>query len=269
MRLSEVLNKAPDTATAQVENFLGYSRVRWGQHKNIDVGRVIRNYFCSQCGDIRTFYSGRVLSCLVTSDRSVSIDVTLQCSGCRASTEAWFLVGVGGQLAAASPVVHLERFTENRRDTAAKVGPRVEQIDDLFERAQIAFDDQLGAGAMVYLRKIFEIATTQAAEATGIATKRPNGRRKDFKTLLEEVDEQSHIVPIEFSSNGYTLFSELSEIIHGDSNESQALEKYRPCRRLIFGIVDNIRNNQEMAQAIMALGWNEASTLITTEGVES
>jgi hypothetical protein len=164
--------------------------------------------------------------------------------------------------------VHLERFTENRRD-AASAGLGNEYANDLFERAQIAFDDHLGAGAMIYLRKIFEMTTSQAAEATGIATTTSNGRRKPFRDLLEEVDRTCRIIPPEFSSNGYKLFAELSEVIHGESNEFEALRKYKPCQRLVFGIVNNIRNNQEIGQAIASLGWNEAAPLIVTEGTES
>ena len=140
-----------------------------------------------------------------------------------------------------------------------------ERIDDLFERAQIAFHDHLGAGAMIYLRKTFEMTTAQAAVATGIETKRSSGKRKDFKSLLAEVDARSHIIPSEFSTNGYKLFSELSEVIHGESNEAHALSKFRPCRRLVFGIVNNIRNNQDMAEAIASLGWNVTMPLNSTE----
>lgn len=269
MRLSDVLNKAPDTSMSQVENFLGYKKLGWGKHKTIQVGQIVRNYLCLTCGDIRTYASGVDLSCLVTSDKSVSIDATLQCAVCKSSTEVWFLVGCDDDLFSPSPVVHLERFTENRRDAAGSVGIGTAHIDDLFERAQIAFDDHLGAGAMIYLRKIFEVTTLQAAEATGIATKGSKGRRKPFRDLLEEVDKESRIIPSEFSSNGYTLFSELSEVIHGDSAEAEALSKYKPCRRLVYGIVHNIRNNQEMAQAITSLGWNEATPLIVAEGSDS
>lgn len=269
MRLPEVLSKAPNTSDAQVENFLGYRKVGWGQYKTIREGVITRNYFCLTCGDVRTYISGRSLSCLVTGDRSVSIDATLRCAVCDASTEAWFLVGCEGDLFAQAPVVHLERFTENRRDVARSVGYGAAQIDDLFERAQIAFDDRLGAGAMIYLRKIFEMVTSQAAEATGIATKGPKGGRRDFRTLLKDVDAHSHIIPPEFSNNGYKLFSELSEAIHGYSDELDALSKYKPCCSLVFGIVDNIRNNQQMAQAIVSLGWNQAAPLIAVEGAIS
>lgn len=266
MRLSEVLNRAPDSSQAQVEGFLGSQRLGWGRHKNIEIGRVIRNYFCRPCDDTRTFFSSDRLSCLVTGSHSVSIDVTLRCSACQSPMEAWFLVGCADDLFGQAPLVHLERFTENKRDVATAVGAQVGEIHELFERAQIAFEDHLGAGSMVYLRKAFEIVTSQAAVATGNPPKHSSGRRKTFKSLLEEVDEQSHIIPLEFSNNGYKLFSELSEVIHGDSDEAEALTKYEPCRQLVLGIVTNVRNNQSMAAAIDSLGWNGAAPLQVVEG---
>ena len=219
--------------------------------------RVVRNHYCLSCGDTRSFVSGgKDFSCLVAGEDALSIDVALRCSGCESGAEAWFIVGCGEDLYSTAPEVYLQRFTENRRDVAGGHGLRVEQIDDLFERAQIAFDDRLGAGAMIYLRKIFEALTTQTAEALGVPTERENGRQRDFRSLLQDVDSQSRIIPLEFSENGYTLFSELSEIIHGDADELRALEKYEPCRRLILGIVNNIRNRDEFARAITSLGWN-------------
>lgn len=256
-----MLNKAPDTSRAQVEGFLGFRKIGWGQHRNIEVGKIVRNYFCLACGDLRSFYSAEKLSCLITGERSVSVDATLRCYACDSTAEAWFLVGCDDDLFSQSPSVFLERYTENRRDSAVQGG--AEHVDDLLERAQIAYDDHLGAGAMIYLRKIFESVTIQAAQAVGISTTQKNGWRKKFRPLLKEVDEKSHIIPHEFSANGYTLFSELSEVIHGDSDEAEALSKYAPCRRLVIGIVSNIRNNQEMTQAIASLGWSDSTLPVT------
>lgn len=256
MRLAEVLSRAPDTSKFQVERFLSAQRVGWGGHRSIDAGQVIRNYFCLTCGDVRTFFSPRKLSCLITSDVSVSIDSTLKCSACESRTEAWFLVGCEDDIFGQAPTVYIERYTENRGDTA-KGGGETELVDDLLERAQIAYDDRLGAGAMVYLRKVFEIATVESAQAIGVSTKTDKGSRKRFRELLKEVDKESGIIPREFSTNGYQLFSELSEVIHGSALELEAIAKYPPCRRLIIGIVDNIRNNNEMSQAVAALGWKQ------------
>lgn len=257
MRLSDVLSRAPDTTKLQVEGFLGSRRVGWGQHKSIDVGKIIRNYFCLTCRDVRTFFSSSKLSCLVTSDTSVSIDAALKCSACDSRTEAWYLVGSEGDIFGHAPTVYLERYTENRGDLSSGTG-EPELVEDLLELAQIAHDDRLGAGAMIYLRKVFEVATVEAANSVGVPTRSPAGSRKRFRDLLKEVDAKCGIVPREFSNDGYKLFSELSEVIHGSASESEALVKYAPCRRLVIGIVENIRNNDEMARAVVALGWREA-----------
>ena len=262
MRLSEVLSKAPSSAAAQVENFLGSRRILWGKLKTLQVGKVIRNCYCYQCQEVRTFLSGDSLSCLVTGDDSVSIDVALRCSACGQPIEAWFLVKGDDDLFGQAPWVHLERYTENRRPgpvagTDASPGP--ERLDELLERARIAFEAHLGAGAMIYLRKIYEIITSEAATAVGIPTRRADNRRKSFGSLLREVDEATHIIPAEFSANRYKLFSELSELIHGDASESEALARFEPCRQLVVGIISNIQNSRQMASAVAALGWDLAT----------
>ncbi len=62
--------------------------------------------------------------------------------------------------------------------------------------------------------------------------------------------------PREFSANGYRLFGELSEIIHGEYNEELALQKYDSLYRLIVGILDNVKINKELMTAIGSLGWD-------------
>lgn len=255
MRLSDVLSRAPDSEKTQVEGFLGTRRIAWGSHKKVRVGKVALNFFCKSCEDVRTFMSGEELSCLITGEHSISIDASLKCPICSSPVEAWFLVACEGDIYAQAPVVHLERYTENRRDSANRVGAGVGEFENLLERAQVAYEGHLGAGSMVYLRKIFEAITMQVADIAGIPTKTPKSRRKPFRELLEEVDGQHHIIPARFASNGYKLFSELSDVIHGDSSEHEALRKYMPCRQLVIGVVDNVRTDREMARAIDALGW--------------
>jgi hypothetical protein len=256
VRLSDVLSKAPDATEAQVEGFLGTRRIGWGQHKKLRVGKVGLNFFCRKCSDIRTFMSGDELSCLVAGECTVSIDVTLRCPICESRVETWFLVACDGDFYAQAPVVHLERYTENLRDSASRVGAGAGQFEDLLERAQIAYEDHLGVGAMIYLRKIYEAITAEVATVAGISTTRLNGARKPFRELLEEVDGQHHIIPARFSNNGYRLFSELSEVIHGGSSEEVALLKYLPCRQLVLSVINNVQGDQAMARAIDALGWN-------------
>ncbi len=252
MRLSDVLSKAPSKERNQVEGFLGSRRMAWGQCKKIRVGKVALNFRCETCDDSRTFMSGEELSCLATGEKTVSIDVTLGCSVCGASMEAWFLVACDDDFYAPAPTVYLERYTENRRAVAVSGG----QFEDLLERARIAYDNGLGAGAMIYLRRIFEDITAQVAEIADIPTSGVRGRRIPFRDLLESVNERHHIIPQRFASNGYTLFSELSEAIHGATSEEVALQRYPPCRQLVIGVVENVKRDQEIARAIDALGWD-------------
>ncbi|WP_410628427.1 hypothetical protein [Amycolatopsis sp. cmx-8-4] len=266
MRLGDLLSKAPAKEEAQVEGFLNGRGLSWGQHKTIDAGQVFLNFLCKSCGVVRTFMSSKKLSCLGVGDRVVSIDACLKCAACGAIVEAWFLVVSRDELHEQAPIVRLERYVDNRRDRASRIGVGAGGFDDLLERAQLAYEEQLGAGAMVYLRKIFEVLTKQVATVAQISTTENSGHRKSFRKLLKEVDEEHHIIPSAFSSDGYKLFSELSEIVHGDSNEEVALQKYHPCRSLVVGIIQNVASDQEMKRAIKDLGWNVTGLDMPTSG---
>lgn len=256
MRLPELLSKVPATTAAQIEGFLGGTSLRWGKHKRIRVGQVYHNFHCRKCGDQRTFVSGEELDCLGIGDDQVSIDVTLQCTGCRSSVEAWFLVASEGPISGPSPQVRVERYTENLRDRAERLGVTGGPFSDLVKRATLAYENQLGAGAVIYLRKIFEMITFEVADIAGIATLKTNSKRRPFSEVLREVNEQRNIIPQRYSSDGYQLFSELSNIIHGDASEEEALQKFKPCLQLVLGVVDEVNRDNIFAQAIDELGWN-------------
>ena len=256
MRLSDVLSKAPDGAVYQVEGFLGGRPLSWGKHKNLDVGKVLRNFHCQQCGDQRSLQSGDTLACLGLGDRAVSIDATLKCPGCGRSVEVWFVVGSENDIFGQAPHVRLERYTENLRNNAVRPGALSGQLAEMLSRAQQAYEAGLGAGAMVYLRKIFELITYEVAEIQGIEVVGENGWRRSFRKVLKEVDESRQIIPPRYRSNGYTLFSELSEVIHGDSEEADALLKFEPCRELVLGVVHEVNRDNVFAKAVEDLGWN-------------
>jgi hypothetical protein len=255
MRLSDVLSKAPDAIPAQVEGFLDDRPLKWGKHKKINVGKVFHNFNCMRCDDQRTFESGDELYCLGLGDHAVSIDATLRCTACQSSVEAWFIVGSDGDIFGNTPEVRVERYTENLRDRADRVGTTTGQFADLVKRAQLGYEAKLGAGSMIYLRKIFESITIEVAEIANIAITTPKGKRRPFKDVLQEVNEQRNIIPQRFSSNGYQLFSELSEVIHGNSNEDDALKKFKPCLQLVLGVVEEVNRDNVFAKAIDDLGW--------------
>ena len=256
MRLSDLLSKAPELVSAQVEGFLSDRPLGWGKHKRIKVGKVIHNFHCRNCEDVRPFESGEELSCLGLSNEQVSIDATLRCMVCGASVEAWFVVASKGDIYSRAPEIRVERYTENLRDRADRVGAADGPFADLIKRAQLAYEIDLGAGAVIYLRKIFEKVTWEVAEILGVETKKPDGNPRAFFQVLEEVNKLRNIIPQRFSSDGYQLFRELSGIIHGDSSEAEALQKFKPCLQLVLGVVDEVKRDNVVAQAIEELGWS-------------
>lgn len=265
MRLSDLLSKNKINDYKQVDNFVGNRKPTVGQPRKLDVGKVSLNFYCKDCEDIRTFVSYKELSFVALSENMASIDAGLRCSGCDNNIlPVWFIVNVDGDITSRVPKVGI---TSRMMKYTDKVSPSKEaygDYSDLLDMAERAYQAGLGAGSMVYLRKLFEMITEQTALAVGITDiYKDNGRMKPFRQVLERVDGEAHIIPSEFANDGYTLFGELSDIVHGTSDENEALRKYTSLRRLVIGILDKIknnrellRNNQELLEAINNLGWN-------------
>ena len=257
MRLSDVLSKSPNDQLEQVEGFLNGKNLPKGKHKKINIGNVGLSFFCKNCVDDHTFCSKSDLFCIGVNDRSVSIDCILNCTRCNStSVPAWFLVKCDDEIFARAPKVKILKRSFKLFDNVSLSEDRFDGFKEMLNKARLAYAEELGAGSVIYLRKILERITYQTAEVAGIGTTLPNGNRKPFRSLLEEVDRRQSIVPREFSENGYQLFGELSNVIHGDSDEQLALQKYHALRRLVVGVIENVKNNREIMAAINALGWN-------------
>lgn len=257
MRLSEVLSRPIAEAFVQVEGFLDNQRLRFGKQKKITVGRVALNFFCRRCNDDRTFCSGEELFCLGVNDRLISIDCALKCTLCDSMVQTWFLVESEGDISAHAPVVRINKRSEKLSDMVLLAREQHDDFSELIEKANRAHRDGLGAGSIVYLRKIFERITEQTAEASHISTETPRGGRKPFRNLLEEVERRTPIIPREFAENGYRLFGELSDVVHGDYDELEGLRKYGALKRLVIGVIDKVKNNRELMAAIGTLGWDD------------
>lgn len=257
MRLSDVLSKPITNKYVQVENFLNNQSVGVGKQRKIAVGKVALNFYCKNCADIRSFPSCEKLFCLGISNCIVSIDCVLECPLCGSSVQIWFLVESDGDISLPAPSVRIINRCEKLSEDVSFNEERYGDFSELLEKAQQAYHNKLGAGAIVYLRKILERITVQSATAAEISTKGLNGRRKQFKSLLEEVDSKRSIIPREFSENRYRLFSELSNVLHGDYDEQVGLQKYEAFHRLVIGVLDNVVNNMEMMAAIGSLGWGK------------
>ncbi len=268
MRLSEVLSKTHDSNDYQVEGFLGKTKTSVGKSKKIKVGKVARNYFCLKCNENRTYLSRDELTCVIVDEHMISIDCVLRCSVCNAPIELWFLVGCTDSVFSLAPDVYLVQCTERLDEIASHEKGDLE-FSDLLEKAELAHSSHLGAGSVIYLRKIFEKVTFQAAHASGINIETHNHGHRPFRQILEDVDAQHPIMPSEFSRNGYRLFGDLSDVIHGDFDEEEALSKYESFRRLVIGILENIKNSEELSQAIRSLGWSSDETRSTMTGATS
>lgn len=254
MRLAEVLSKPQTPVFQQVEGFLDERRIGIGKQRKIKVGNIALNYFCGVCEDVRTFYSGEEIYCIGVNEHLISIDCVLTCR-CGSSVQLWFLVDCDGEISERAPEVRILKRNEKLSHGVLLNVEKHGAFSEFLEKAHHAHREGLGAGSMVYLRKIFEQVTQQTAIATGIEHCYDNGRRKPFRVLLEEVDRQCSIIPREFSANGYRLFGELSDIVHGEYDEEVALQKYKSLNRLVIGILDNIKNNTELMNAVGSLGW--------------
>lgn len=257
MRLSDVLSKPPQYQYIQVDGFLINKKGEIGQKVNLPTGTVALNYFCTDCDDLRTFTSKGTLTCIFVNKQLISIDCVLSCS-CGATVQVWFLVESKDDITSAAPEIRILKRNERLSNTVRINTNKYGDFTILLDKAEQAYRDELGAGAIVYLRKIFEMVTIQTANAVGIDyPKYEGGNPKNFTALLQKVDDECEIIPKEFAANGHRLFKELSTVVHGDFDEELGLKKFEPLYRLIIGILENVRNKAELSEAVRSLGWGD------------
>lgn len=232
-----------------------------GDFVEIDAGRIALNFYCKKCEDSRTFMSPDRLHALIINENLISIDAFLQCPVCKTELQVWFLLEVKDMFTE-EPKVKILKRTEKLSKNVSELRENSFGIyTDLLEKAMRASREGFGAGAIIYLRKVFEQVTSEAAKASNISTTYINSngkeKRKNFKDLLTEVDTKCAIVPIEFSNNRYKLFGKLSDVVHGEYDEEIALEKFSAFYRLVTGIIENIKSKEEFQSAQQALGLSE------------
>lgn len=255
MRLSDVLSKPLQKEFLQVDGFLINKKGNIGQQIKLNIGQVALNYFCVSCDDLRTFNSKGELSCVFVNKHIISIDCVLTC-GCNAGVQVWFLVESEDDICGQAPKVRIMKRSEKLSDMVKIRTERYGEFSTLLDMAERAYRDDLGAGAIVYLRKVFEKITIQMADAIEIEYRKyEGGNPKNFSELLKKVDEQCAIIPKEFTSDGYRLFKELSGVVHGEYDEALGLSKFEALHRLVIGILENVRNSKELKNAINSLGW--------------
>lgn len=259
MRLGYVLSKPPNQEFLQVEGFLTKRIGKVGQQVQLTVDDVMLNYYCHNCKELRTFKSQGKLCCVFVNKHTISIDCVLTC-GCGSSVQVWFLIESKNEISGQAPEVRILKRSEKLSNTVQINDNLYGEYSVLLDKAERAYREGLGAGAIVYLRKIFEIITSQTADIVGISyAKREDGTPKQFRGLLEKVDKVCNIIPKEFSRDGYKLFRELSGVLHGTYDDDLGLSKFEPLQKLVKSILDNVRNSRELKSAISLLGWDSIS----------
>lgn len=262
MRLSDVLSKPPSKEYVQVDEFLKNKKGKVGQKVDLYIGNIALNYYCLTCDDIRTFYSKGSISCIFVNKKLISIDCVLIC-GCGEDVQVWFLVESDDDITSNAPRVRIIKKTERLSKMVLSKNTQYGEFTQMIEKANQAYRDNLGAGAIVYLRKIFEMITIKTADALGLEYKKyEGGNPKNFSELLKRVNEESEIIPKEFSSNGYKLFQELSAVVHGNFDEEMGVNKFEPLLRLVLGILDNVKNKKEFDDAMKSLGWKSKDSVM-------
>lgn len=260
MRLSDVLSKSITTEFVQIEGFLNNKILKTGASKKLTVGKVALNFYCNNCNDQRTFYSGEELFCIGVNQKTASVDCVLECPRCGASVQMWFLLECREEDDIHSPYPYI-RILKRSEKLSTNVSLNTDNYGVFttpLEKAKRAAREGFGAGSIVYLRKVFERVITKTAEAAipRIETKKPNGKPKPFDQILNPVKDRCNIIPSEFAEDGYKLFGELSDVVHGDYDEEVALQKFDAFYRLVTGVLKKIKTNQELMAAIGTLGWN-------------
>ncbi|MEG2127417.1 MAG: hypothetical protein RRY72_08135 [Bacteroides sp.] len=259
MTLSDVLSKSPIDEYKQVEGFLINKKGKIGQQEKLLSCNVALNYFCNNCDDVRTFCAVGNISCVFESKNLISIDCILSCN-CGTTVRVWFLVESKHDITSTSPEIRIIKRTEKFSQYVSLIDYGYGDYTEALEKSKRAAREGFGAGSVVYLRTVFESIIKQVGSTEGIGEtfvdKNGKTQHKSTERYLKEVDQKRHIIPAEFSSDGYKLFRELSGVVHGSCSEKEALLKFDAFYRLVTGVLDNIKINQELMDAIGTLGWH-------------
>ena len=257
MRLGDVLSRDYTAEYVQIDGFTK-TKPTYKQPRKIEVGTVAINCNCKKCNDTRTLVSANELQLILIEEGLFSIDARLRCPACQETVAAWFLVSCEGPIESVAPKVRVIKRSIRYTENIHPLHSAYSEYGELLEKAEIAYREGLGAGSIIYLRKIFEMVTDGIADANRINILDKNGYKiNNFSVRLERVTDKVDFIPKEFSDDGYRLFGELSDVVHGEFDEEEGLKKYQTLKRLVIGVLDNIKNRAEFAEARAKLGWNE------------
>lgn len=181
MRLSDVLSKPIDLEFKQVEGFLDNRKLKEGKSKKLLIGKVALTYFCAKCDSDLSFVSKEDIFGIGVNNKQISVDCVLTCPRCGNQLPVWFLVESANEIHNIYPEVRVLKRTEKFNPTVQNAKNIYGNFAELLGKAECAYRNELGAGAIIYLRKIYEKITKEAAQAAGIATLNTRKKRKLLK----------------------------------------------------------------------------------------
>ena len=283
MRLSSRLSDR-DKNHGEVESFIDSERytsikedatdgivyISSGDFIEIKIGTINLPFYSTICQDSNSFISPKKLHCLIINEKMISIDCQLKCTDydkenskcrqCNPDIQAWFLIEAD-DIFANNPNVHLVKQNFKLPENIKLPVEMDDKYSEWLAKAEIAYKERLGAGAIIYLRSAFEKITQEVGLSAGVTIKNDKDKFLNFREVLQRVDSECSIIPPIYAENGYELFSRLSEIAHGNSDEETALKEYDALKRLVFGIIENVRrknkelkNNAEIKKALIDAG---------------
>lgn len=285
MRLSSRLSDK-SKSHGEIESFIDFEKytlleeeatddlvyISAGDFIEIQIGKINLPFYSTICEDSISFISPKKLHCLIINEKMISIDCQLKCTDydtenpkckkCNPYIQSWFLIEAD-DIFISTPNVNVIKQSFKLPEHIKLPIETEDKFSEWLGKAEIAYKERLGAGSIIYLRSAFEKITHEVGSNAGVAIYKDNGKAKPFDQVLKAVDAQCSIIPVIYSQNGYDLFSKLSEIAHGNSDEATALKEYESLRRLVVGIIENVKkkneemkNNTEIQKALNAIGFS-------------
>ena len=150
MRLSDVLSKEPNLEFQQVDGFLK-KKLPCGGQQRLDVGVVCRAFYCKNCGSDLTFSMGdrAKIACIGVTNYLVSIDCVLKCPRCATTVPIWYLVESRNEVTDTTVWVRILKRTEKLSENVSISHGAYGKYTEYLDKADRAFSDGLGAGAIV------------------------------------------------------------------------------------------------------------------------
>lgn len=238
MRLSDVLSNKPKIMFEPIEGFLDGKSLGRGKIKKIDIGNIRMDFFCEKCNKMQQFCLYNPIKpcsvhCIGINEKIISIDCALSCLFCNTSIPIWFLVESENDIHSLTPKVRIMKYSDKLLENVSY--SQLSKYRELFDAADKAYREGLGAGSIIYLRKIYETIVGEVVKKYHI------DNDLNFKEKLKQANNKAHIIPQGLDDRKYELFQELSNVIHGEFDDNKALDKYIALKELINSIVENIQ----------------------------